>query len=91
MRSCCSTSCLPALALALILWLLSAVPGCGSRPRGEGNIFLAPKVEYYETATYWNRDGNLHSLGHLFRKVSFQDYVEYGLTAQDTLSAKISR
>ena len=57
-------------------------------PRGEGRLFSASKVEYLQSDAYWDADGKRHDLDDPFRKLSLEQYLEYGLTDKDTITAK---
>ncbi len=57
-------------------------------PTGNDNFFLSLKAEYYETDSYWDRDGEKNPLASPFRKLSIQPYLEYGLSDRGTLVAK---
>nr|WP_319490834.1 hypothetical protein [uncultured Desulfobacter sp.] len=79
-----------AVACLIVLCLLvhSAPAWAEAWPRSLGEIFFAPKVEYYETGHYWDRSGSLKHQDEKFKKLSVQPYVEYGLTGKDTLTGK---
>ncbi|MCK9174466.1 MAG: hypothetical protein M0O96_04225 [Desulforhopalus sp.] len=72
----------------LYLWLDCLPAGAEAWPQKQNEIFLAPKIEYYETGEYWDRSGDRHSMKEEFKKLSAQTYMEYGLTKKDTLTAK---
>ena len=79
-----------AVACLIVFCLLvhSAPAWAEAWPRSPGEIFFAPKVEYYETGHYWDRSGSLKRQDEKFKKLSVQPYVEYGLTGKDTLTGK---
>lgn len=79
-----------AVTCLAVLYLLSNSTAAWAEawPRNPGEIFFAPKIEYYETGHYWDRTGSLKRLDENFKKWSIQPYVEYGLTGKDTLTAK---
>ena len=58
-------------------------------PRGEGRLFSSSKLEYLQSDAYWDTDGKRHDLAEPFRKLSLEQYVEYGLTDKDTITAKL--
>lgn len=75
--------------LCLLILLFNSAPVWAEAwPRRPGEIFFAPKIEYYEAGHYWDRSGSLEGLGENFKKLSIQPYAEYGLTGKDTLTAK---
>ena len=75
--------------LIVLCLLVHSGPAWGEAwPRSPGEIFFAPKVEYYETGHYWDRSGSLKRQDEKFKKLSVQPYVEYGLTGKDTLTGK---
>nr|WP_319392719.1 hypothetical protein [uncultured Desulfobacter sp.] len=77
-----------ACLIVLYLLLYSGPAWAEAWPRSPGEIFFAPKVEYYETGHYWDRSGSLKRQDDKFKKLSIQPYVEYGLTGKDTLTGK---
>mgnify|MGYP001810216807 CR=1 FL=1 len=59
-------------------------------PRGDGRLFSASKAEYLQSDAYWDTDGKRHDLDDPFRKLSLEQYFDYGLTDKDTITAKFT-
>lgn len=59
-------------------------------PRGDGHLFSASKLEFLQSDEYWDVTGKRHDLADSFRKVTLEQFVEYGLTGKDTVTTKLS-
>jgi hypothetical protein len=72
------------IGLIMILGMsLEARGGAWVQP--QGHFFTSVISYYYKTSHYFDSDGNERKRGGSFTKFEFNPYLEYGLTAQDTI------
>ncbi len=75
--------------LAIALLVLPHPVGAGAWVQPEGATFVSIKTLMTTTDRYFDDTGSVHRRGGDFTKYELETYVEHGLTAEDTLMAKL--